>query len=923
MGRIQTNIGLITGIPIGDTVDKLMELAARPRDLLVERTGVLEAEQVAVSELSALLLSVQYATRKLGNEDIYDRRKITSSNDNVLAATITGTPPLGNYSYTPLQMAQSQQLLSSAFRSDTDPIGAGQLTFRFGDHVQRSASLELLGGGEGFARGNIRITDRSGASAEIDLSTVQTVAEVIEAINGNGTINVTAAAHGDHIRLIDNTGQTTSNLKVEEVGGGTAAASLGLAGLDVAASQADGQDLLWLSEDVELGALNDGNGVHTNRVLADISYQLRDGTTGSIDLSPIVSGSSRVDEEFTLGEILDVINAAEPGKLEVKISSDGDRLIATDLTGGAGTFTLTAANDSGALADLGLDGTAVDGEITGRRILGGAATVLLSSLGGGNGLGPLGTITLTDRSGASDTVDLSGTGAPVETLDEVIEIINAAGVAIVAQVNEARNGIELVDTSGGSGNLIVANGDATGTADKLGIAVDADVTSVNSGDLHLQVVSHNTLLADFNGGGGVARGTLTIVDSSSNRATLNLQDTDIQTLGDVIAEINRLAVNVLAEINDTGDGIRIVDLGHGGGSLQVLEGNSTTAADLHLLGGAKQVEIAGESTQVIDGSTTYTIEIDADDSLDDLREKINNLEAGVTAAKFADGSTKPYRLALASDRAGKIGELVLDTSQLGFSFEETAHAHDALMVFGGTGGAGSGILVSSSSNTFRGLLPDATLEIKEASQQPVTITVTSSNEDLIAGLKAMVDNYNSFREKLAELTKYDPETNTASVLAGDATALRLDADMSRLVSGRFSGAESIQSLAALGIDVNDDGTLTFRTSEFKARYAEDPDAVEQFLSAEQFGLVDKFDDLIERIAGEDGSLLSQRIQTLKSKIDTNNDRVQFMDKRLEVQRERLFMDFYRMELAIGKMQSNLSIIDSIQPVQPLSVNSRR
>jgi hypothetical protein len=29
------------------------------------------------------------------------------------------------------------------------------------------------------------------------------------------------------------------------------------------------------------------------------------------------------------------------------------------------------------------------------------------------------------------------------------------------------------------------------------------------------------------------------------------------------------------------------------------------------------------------------------------------------------------------------------------------------------------------------------------------------------------------------------------------------------------------------------------------------------------------------------------------------------------------MQFYNMEIAIGKLQSNLSILDSIQPLQPL------
>jgi len=37
MSRIQSSVGLITGIPIEETVNKLMAVAARPRELMVNR----------------------------------------------------------------------------------------------------------------------------------------------------------------------------------------------------------------------------------------------------------------------------------------------------------------------------------------------------------------------------------------------------------------------------------------------------------------------------------------------------------------------------------------------------------------------------------------------------------------------------------------------------------------------------------------------------------------------------------------------------------------------------------------------------------------------------------------------------------------------------------------------------------------------
>lgn len=918
MGRIQTNIGLVTGVPIGDTVDALMKLAARPRDLLVKRTQVLQNEQLAVTELSVLLLKMKYVTDSLGKADLYDQRKAVSSDPDTLSATVTGEPPKGTYQFTPLRTAQGQQFLSSKFRNDTDPLGGGKLTFRFGDNVARSVPLELFGGGQGVAGGRIRITDRSGASAEIDLATVQTVEDVLQAINGNYAIDVTAVASGDRLRLIDNTGQAVANLRVQEVGGGTTAASLGLAGIDVAADVANGLDVIRLYEQIDLNLLNDGSGLHTAHALADVQYELRDGTTGTIDLSPIIPGGSEVDEEVTLADVLEVINAADPGKLKVEISASGDGLVLTDLTSGTGSFRVETLNGSEALGDLGLDGPAVGGVINGRRILAGTGMVLLSSLGGGKGLRPLGSLDLTDRNGISATVDLSG----AETLEEVIDAVNAAGPGIVARVNQARNGIELVDTTGASaGRLIVTNADATATADKLGIAVNDDVLSVNSGDLHLQVVAYNTKLSALNGGAGVARSSFTIVDSLGKRATLNLANQDLETVGDLIRKINWLGLNVMAELNSTGDGILIRDTNHGPEPLRIEEGYGTTAADLHLLGPAVEVDYGGEPTQVIDGSSTYTIELDPTDSLEDLRQAINDLGVGVGAMLLSDGSSTPLRLALISERTGEAGELVIDTSQMGFSLQETVRAQDALLVFG-PAGAGTNVLISSSSNTFSSVLPGVDLQIKRSSASPVTVTVSTNDVDLVANVQTMVDNYNALRSKLKTVTAYDPEADARSILTGDHVALRLDSDLSYLLSGPFAAAGSIRSLAEVGVSLNENGKLTFDASKLKAKYAADPKAIEEFFTTDEFGVSAKFERLLEGLGGEGTSLLSQRIETLKNKIDKNQERVDFMEERLSVQRERLLLQFYRMEAAIGKMQTSLSALEMIQPLSALSSSKR-
>ena len=461
--------------------------------------------------------------------------------------------------------------------------------------------------------------------------------------------------------------------------------------------------------------------------------------------------------------------------------------------------------------DLGIAGESTEGEIRGRRLLGGLKSVLVSSLGGADGLGELGALELTDRTGATDTITLNG----AETLEEVIDRINGASVGIRASVNAAKNGIQLTDTSGGlASNLIVASADGTETAEKLGLALDEAVDSLNSGDLHQKVISHNTKLADLNGGRGVRRGIIRITDSNGAGANLNI-DSDIETVGDLIREINRLAPDVYAEINETGDGIWIRDMADGDGTLLVADTNSTSAADLHLTGGVVTKQIDGEDVQLVDGSTTLKIELEDDESLEDLIDRINDLGGGVQATTFVDGSRNPYRLSLTSSMTGSAGAMVVDMSALGFELQETVEASDALLVLGELGSAAHGILVSSTDNTFDDVIEGVRLTVNAASTTAATITVDTSSTDLIANVQTLVDNYNKFRTSIAGYTYYDPETDEKAILTGDSTALRLETEMMEFLSGRFFGAGSIQSLGEIGIDTKSDGTLSFDSTVLK------------------------------------------------------------------------------------------------------------
>jgi flagellar hook-associated protein 2 len=909
MVQITSTTGIVSGIDYNTLINNLIKADSAQSDAITVQNTTLTNQQTAIASIMANLTALKGTTDALGKSTLYNSTTATSSNNNVISVTTTGTPTSGTYQYTALSKAQSQQVISSGYESTTTALGTGTLSFRFGNGVDTSMSLGNINGGAGFTSGKIKITDRSGTSAIIDLSGAKTIDDVLNAINDNGAVGVTASVAGDRIVLTDNTGETTANLKVQEVSSGKTAASLGLSGINTASNSATGSDIVYLSNNLNLSALNDGIGVETNNSAADIKYTLGNGDTGEIKLS----GSK------TLGDVITKINAANTN-LKATIASDGSGLVLTDSSGGTtNTFTVSDENGSKALEDLGLNGTAAGGVIAGSRILSGAKTVLLSDLNGGNGLGALGKITITDRAGNSTNVDLSN----AETLEEVINKINDAASAapikvnIAAQVNDAGNGIELVDSSGAtSGNLKVDNyDDGTTTATKIfGSAVDVADNSVNSGDLHLQVIGLNTQLGDLNGGDGVTQGKFSITDSAGKTGTINI-DSSVKTIGDVVQAINLSTAHVLAEINDTGDGIVIQDAAGGAGTLTVAENGSTTAADLNLLGTAT----TQNSTQVIDGAMTRTIDISDTDSLGTLTDKINKLGAGVTASMVSDGSDTPYRLSIVSNQTGKAGKFILDTSKADMSFDQISQAQDALLSVGSTSSSNKSMLVSSNTNSFTNVLSGATLTIQNVSDTPVTVSVSTDTTSLAAQIKAFVNTYNTFRKTLNTDTAYDTSTNTGAVLNGDYSITQVETDLSKLLSNFFPSGNTVNSMAQLGISFNtdtNDGTLKLDENTLDSVLSTNLADVKSLFTTANTGVSAQFSNMIGNLGvdvypTDPKSLLGLHNQALQTTIDNNQKTIASWTTRLDAERTRLTNQFANLEVTLAKIQSNYSALSSI------------
>ncbi len=1110
MSTISSGVGLVSGLPINDLVDSLISVQARPITLLQARIGALTGQRTGLLQISAQLSALRNAALSLKSTSLFSSTTATSSAAQSLAATVTGVAQPGTYSFSVRSLARAHQLLSTGFASpDSTAVGAGVLTIESAaGRVNQSTLLGHLNGGQGVQAGRIRITDRSGQTADVDLVTARTVDDVINAINAATGVNVTARVDGDRIVIEDATGGAGA-LVVADIGVGRTAADLGIAKTitDPMATLA-GDDLVYLSEGTRIRQLNDGNGIRARRGLDDVEVSLSDGTVlrysfsselrqgtalaalnqgagippGTIKITDRAGHSAEIDlsAATTVQQVVDTINNADGisvtasfsgsrfvlidnsvaagqtavgnfivedvegtagdalgllrstagtridgddvygvdtvadvlrvinldlvnnGRLTASLSDDGQGIKLVDTTGGAGTFEVRAINGSRAADDLGIlteNNPASGSVVQSRRLVAGLNTVFLRSLNGGNvALPPLGALEITDRSGQSASIDLSGARtlpavislinsqntnvkaslsdsglglvltdstpaasangnlvlagdaalalkiatndavssvssgnyvqsfqsfndltitdrggvahavdlSGAQTLADVIAAINALGggnaPVLKASVSASGLGIEIEDLTGGAGNLVISGS----TADVLNIRTNSAVSKVSSGNLQKQYVNEASPLASLFDGAGVPKGKFRITDSTGASAVVDLTQGDEKTLGDVISEINSRGIGVRARINDGGDGLIVEDIAGGTLQLKIAEEGGTVARALGILGTAK----AGES--FIDGSREARIGVVAGDSLDDVLAKIQAAGAAINASIINDGSSgNPYRLSISSTRTGLAGELALDGGTTGLQFQTLASARDAAITLG-EGDSEQPLVVFSSGNSFTGVISGVRIDALATTSEPVTVTVNKNPDAIVTAVNEFVTRFNALVSTLDQLTSFTPETNQRGILQGDATARRVRASLTNLVNRAVPGISSgFATLSSIGVKFGNGGVLTVDETKLRDAIANDPASVTQLFTFEQkneegevirTGLAGIIEAEIDRLTNVDSGVLTLREEALQTTETRLNARIAQMQDLLEARRLRLLDQFNHLESVLANLQ---------------------
>jgi flagellar hook-associated protein 2 len=550
-------------------------------------------------------------------------------------------------------------------------------------------------------------------------------------------------------------------------------------------------------------------------------------------------------------------------------------------------------------------------------------------------------ITARDGTAFSVTIDK---GASLSDIFAQISTASGTGAngkpRISVGLDNRGTGIALTDNTGGSQNLVITGTSGQDTAASLGLATapaGVAASTMSSGNLQHQYVSLATPVSSLNNGKGIGTGTFRITDSLGNTQTVNI-DSDTQTVGDLLDEINSRGLKVTARVNDHGDGIEIDEnmaTGPAGSvAIKVDDIDGTVAKSLNLAGQASGIGAAN----TINGTFEKTVTFTAADSLQTIANKINAAKVGVNASIINDGSgTAPYRLNLSSASTGEAGRFIVDTGAVNLGLQTLDPGNDSRVFFGSTDPA-KALAVTSSTNTVDTVVPGVKIDLTSASSSPVTLNISTDSSGIETSVNTFIDAFNSVVDYLTQQTSYDQTSDKAGPLLGDSTTLNVRSVLYNTLGGTGIGLSGqFGTLADIGINVGDGGKLSLNDDRFRQAMADDPDGVEALFDAHvqandsvitlqngitvsnpnpghtftSLGVMGQFEEMATHFIDSVDGVLTTRNKSLDDEIDQQNSRITDINTQLDNKRQLLQEQFTAMEEAIGKMQSQQSSLSAI------------
>jgi len=345
------------------------------------------------------------------------------------------------------------------------------------------------------------------------------------------------------------------------------------------------------------------------------------------------------------------------------------------------------------------------------------------------------------------------------------------------------------------------------------------------------------------------------------------------------------------------------------------------------------------ASQIADGAgdIAFSITTEADDTLEDIRDKINDAEDNDSViATIITESNGEQRLVMSAADTGldnaitvtgnNVDGTALDAANplnnlVSTNLTELDSAEDAQITIDGT------VALTSSTNEFANAIDGITITAKKEHNtdiangdidSPSKATIAEDNGVIESQLSSFVEAYTSFQGLVDQLGQAGGEDENAGVMAGDSLLRSVTSRIRNMLSDSF-GSDGL-SLTQIGVGTPDDylslseeerDKFSVDSDEFQDIFGDDPDSIKDFFigTDDEPGFAASLGAYIEDYTKDQG-LIDSRIDGYERQEAQLDEDVAAFALKMDAYEARLYSQYNAMDALVASMNNTSTFLTS-------------
>lgn len=360
---------------------------------------------------------------------------------------------------------------------------------------------------------------------------------------------------------------------------------------------------------------------------------------------------------------------------------------------------------------------------------------------------------------------------------------------------------------------------------------------------------------------------------------------------------------------------QLVAAGQAASDSAIGSGASTTLSfDFGTISGGTFDNVSGTYTGASftsGGAGVQTVTIDAtNNTLEGIRDAVNDADIGVTASIVNDGGASPYRLVFSSSASGAdnsmsvsvagdatLSSLLSNDPAGSQNMSETLTAQNANLTV-------NGIAITKSSNVVTDAIEGVTLNLQQVTTESVNLAVNKDTAAINEAANTFITEYNGLISDLKSLSAFASNGSSAGTLAGDPAVRQMINELTTIIGGTVSGGGAYEALSNIGITTSVGVGLALDSTVFNQAIDENLDDLADLFTATD-GFATKLNDWATTSLN---ITVDTRTTNIKDAISNIADEIAIREVRLASLEQRYTAQFANLNLVLASFSSQQTFI---------------